>query len=351
MQSGNMIQRGLSVAACLSLFIAFSLSSDAGVYVNPVVNADYPDPGVFWDPKTSLWWAAATGCASASGNCFAQRVSTDLARWSEPVGYIFPTMPSWSDGSTAWAPEIHITNAGTYNAYFATRNKQGTLVVGVAVAKQAAGPFEDVLGAPFIQAPSGSCFGVIDPTFFRDHTGTQWVVFKEDGNSCGKPTNIYAAMVDETGTIFKSGWVLMISNDPSSWEGGCTEAPWVMRNETTGDLFLFYSGSYFNVPSYSIGVARSTSGSMLGPWVKYENNPIIRSAPGAGTPGSKLHYGPGHCSVVVPRDSPSTWALVYAAEVPGGGARNGMLDVLSWTNDGWPVVAGRYPSNTTQPIP
>jgi beta-xylosidase len=32
-----------------------------------------------------------------------------------------------------------------------------------------------------------------DPTFFRDDDGKQYLVFKEDSNSIGKPTHIYIA--------------------------------------------------------------------------------------------------------------------------------------------------------------
>ena len=129
------------------------------------------------------------------------------------------------------------------------------------------------------------------------------------------------------------------------------QAPWVMRNASTGSLFLFYSGSSYNQPSYALGVARSTTGDIRGPWVKFSGNPILHSAPGAGQKGSTLHYGPGHCSVVAAGKS-GAWAFVYAAEQPGGAARNLMLDAVAWTPGGWPVGShGEEPSDVSEPIP
>ena len=91
-----------------------------------------------------------------------------------------------------------------------------------------------------------------------------------------------------------------------------------------------------------------------GGWDKNPNNPILRSAPGAGSAGSPLHYGPGHCSVLELHTTAGHYAVVYAAEQPGGsGARNLMLDTVTWGQDGWAVMVtgGGYPSNTSLPIP
>lgn len=124
-----------------------------------------------------------------------------------------------------------------------------------------------------------------------------------------------------------------------------------MRNASTGDLFLFYSGASYNQPTYALGVARSSNGTIEGSWQKYSSNPVLHSAPGAGKKGSSLHYGPGHCSVVAAGAS-GDWAFVYAAEQPGGSARNLMLDAVAWTPDGWPIGAhGEEPSSIPEPVP
>jgi len=323
----------------------------AGSYVNPTLLGDFPDPGALWDAATGLYWVGTTG--GNSEGIFPLHSSVDLVAWKDE-GSVFPTSwPSWA-GTTCWAPELHITADGNHVVYFVTNSrKSGKLVVGAAISTTGVqGPYKDVLGGPLVETASSDCFGAIDPTFFKDPAdGTQYVVWKEDGNSCGQPTPIKAAPVAANGTTFTGPAVQLISNDPSSWEGGITEAPWIMAVGNT--YTLFYSGNAYNQPSYAIGVARGAS-MTTGGWDKNPNNPILRSAPGAGSAGSPLHYGPGHCSVLELHTTAGHYAVVYAAEQPGGsGARNLMLDTVTWGQDGWAVMVtgGGYPSNTSLPIP
>jgi xylan 1,4-beta-xylosidase len=322
----------------LPFLCASALASAPATYINPVLGGDVPDPGVV--AYGGLFYAFTTG------GRFARHTSPDLGTWSA-AGSLFDesTWPTWADGGTAWAPEVHlIPSTGRYVAYFVSRLlATGELCIGAAEGASPDGPFAD-RGAPLLRSPAGSCFGVIDPTLYWDEaSSTSYVVFKEDGNSCGKPTNIYAASLDKEGTTVTGTWQYLITND-APWEKGVTEAPWVMRNGTI--LYLFYSGSSYNEVAYAIGVARSTRG-IAGPWAKYASNPVLHSAPGAQPDGQ--HYGPGHCSVVAVGGG---WAMLYAAEEPGGsGRRNMLLDGVVWTADGWPVVAGGVPSNTTQPLP
>ena len=327
----------------VSLLLSLAASVHSASYTNPVLTGDVPDPGVI-RADDGTWWAATTG-GNGKGSYFAVHTSADLASWV-PAGYLFnaTTWPSWADG-TAWAPEVHAVSPGSYVAYFVSRIK-GVLAVGAASSNSLAGPFID-RGAPLVQSPAGSCYGVIDPTYWADSEGTRWVVWKDDGNNCGHPTNIYAAPLSADGLNITGKPTLLITNNASSWEQGVTEAPWVI--ERGGYTYLFYTGSVYNQPSYAIGVARSATG-MAGPFVKYAANPVLRSAPGAGSPGSHLHFGPGHCSVV--RLTSGNFAFVYAAEAPDrSGARNLMLDAIEWSADGWPTVAGGVPSDSPQPVP
>ena len=315
-----------------------------GTYTNPVVLGDVPDPGVI---RVNGSWLAATTGGDGRGSYFQIHASEDLASWA-PAGYLFSaaTWPRWADG-TAWAPEVHEVSPGAFVVYFVSKI-DGVLAVGAASASSPAGPFTD-RGAPLVRAPAGACFGVIDPTYWLDPaSGQRYVVFKDDGNSCGQHTNIYAAPLSADGLNVTGAATLLMTNDAASWEGGCTEAPWVVqRGQYT---YLFYTGSVYNQPSYAVGVARSSAG-ILGPFVKNPANPLLRSAPGA-TPGNSLglHYGPGHVSVVALASGGH--AIVYAAEEPSGsGRRNIMLDAIVWNAAGWPTVAGGVPSDTPQPVP
>ena len=75
------------------------------------------------------------------------------------------------------------------------------------------------------------------------------------------------------------------------WEEGIVEAPWFY--EEGGWYYLFYSGCGYNRDCYAVGVARSKSA--LGPYEKYENNPILKTRI---PKTSETWEGPGHCSII-----------------------------------------------------
>jgi hypothetical protein len=99
-----------------------------------------------------------------------------------------------------------------------------TLVVGAAasVTSSPLGPYTD-RGAPLVLPPAGACFGVIDPTFYHDAAASQsYVIFKHDGNSCDKPTGIYAAALSSDG-LNVTGLPQLLITDDTAWEHGITE--------------------------------------------------------------------------------------------------------------------------------
>jgi len=331
-------------------------NNNGGTYINPLIMEDVPDPGVVYDDPSKTYLAATTG-GNGNGGCFPIHSSPTLGNDWVLSGSVFNSssdLPSWSDKVTCWAPEIHFIAAKkTYVVYYAARLSSGTgeLCVGVAesLSSSPLGPYKDS-GKPLILSPPGSCFGVIDPTYHFDVASTKsYVIYKHDGNSCGQPTSQYAQLLADDGMSLDTSQkpIFLITNDPRTWENNLVEAPWMIQRGS--DLFLFFGGGGgYDTPGYSVGVARSSSGLLTGPWEKNPANPVLRTFPGGGTNGSPLHYGPGHTSVIISQDG--TYAYVYAAWGPDKqGGRNLMLDSISWTSDGWPALT--YISNTTQPLP
>jgi GH43 family beta-xylosidase len=79
---------------------------------------------------------------------------------------------------------------------------------------------------------------------------------------------------------------LMIKPD-QGWEqqkGQVVEGAEVIKHK--GTYYLTYSGSHFESPDYAVGYA--TSRSPLGPWKKFEFNPIMKST-------SYAHGSAHHC--------------------------------------------------------
>ena len=311
--------------------LSFRYEQCGGLYTNPVIPGDCPDPGVLHDGATYVLTCTSDNAADA----FPIYTSPDLAHWT-PVGHVFPSSsrPAWANG-LFWAPEIHRVGA-QYVAYFSARaTADGKLSIGAATAPTALGPFTD-RGAPLLHDAST---GLIDASEINAPDGTPYLLWKEDGNATSAPTPIHAQALAPDGVTLVGARATLITND-QPWEGPTTEGPFMV--EHGGEFFLFYSGNSFADATYAVGVARGPS--PLGPMTK-ATGPILV------TGGAWV--GPGHCSVV---DAPSGGtAIVYHAWPSGcvnqqGCGRETMLDAIAWGADGWPsVVLG--PSSTTRPIP
>jgi hypothetical protein len=132
----------------------------------------------------------------------------------------------------------------------------------------------------------------------------------------------------------------LFRND-AHWEGGVIEGPFVLRRD--GWFYLFYSGNGCcgRGCNYALGVARSRK--LLGPWEKYERNPVLdRNA---------RWKCPGHGSIVQDPQG-RDWLLyhAYAAEGAVASGRQGLLDEVRWEN-GWPVINGGAGPSTNAPAP
>ena len=319
------------------LFLAVPLSLHAATYTNPVLGGDHPDPGVLYDPTSRLYYLTHT--SGDAGTHYPIFSSPDLVTWT-PEGAVFPPgaagAPTWA-ASDYWAPEIHAFQ-GSYRAVFTARNKGGVLSVGIATAPTPTGPWTDG-GVPVVTSANFS-MGYIDATLWLEDPAAPWLVWKRDANdpahcSGACPTYIYAAPLnaDATALLPGSSWTVLLQQD-AAWEGNLVEAPWLYRHNST--LYLFFSGSSYNNANYAVGVARSTSGTILGPWLKNPLNPVLHTASiPAGTPP----YGPGHCSVVTD-GSGGAWFVYHAWEGKNGAeGRSVLVDPVVWGADGWPVPA------------
>lgn len=285
---------------------------------NPIIPGDHPDPTIiragneYWTASTSGDWAPE----------FPLYHSTDLRHWT-PAGAIFPKPPAWASGSF-WAPEL-VNDHGHILVYYVGRKRAGPLCVAVATAPHPKGPYTD--DGPLVCQPDGS----IDPAMARDEHGRPFLIWKEDGNSIGKPTPIWAQPLMDDLIHLAGTPTQLIVNAPSTWEGGVVEAPYIMRHD--GHFYLFYAGNACcgTACRYAEGVARADH--LLGPWTKDPANPIIR-------PNSNWKC-PGHGTAV---ETPSGQDYFIYHAYPAAGTvylgRESVLDRITWSHDGWPIING-----------
>jgi arabinan endo-1,5-alpha-L-arabinosidase len=308
--------------------LSFEYTQCGGLYTNPVIPTDCPDPGVLLDGDHYVLTCTSNDAADA----FPIYTSPDLATWTL-VGHVFPSghWPAWAK-QNFWAPEVHKVGS-SYVVYFTARGADGMLAIGAASASSALGPFTD-LGAPLIHDAS---MGLIDASEINAPTGP-YVLWKEDGNAIGKPTPIHAQPLAANGLSLVGSPSTLITND-QAWEGPVTEAPFMI--EQAGTFYLFYSGNSYANATYAVGVARASA--PTGPFTKAGAPILVTGGP---------WVGPGHCSVV---ETPAgDTAIVYAAWQQGcvnaaGCGRLDLVDEIHWQN-GWPSVP-LAPSSNSRPLP
>src|SRR4051812_22097672 len=195
---------------------------------NPVIPGDVPDPSVirvgddYWATGTSSEWAPQ----------FPIFHSKDLVTW-EQAGAVFEVPPAWTEANY-WAPEL-VHDQDQFFVFYAARKRGGPLCVGVASSSRPQGPYAD--HGPLVCDPDGS----IDGALARDEHDVPYLVWKQDGNSHGAPTPIWAQQLAEDRTRFAEGSARkqLIVND-APWEGGVVEGGFVMRRD--GWFYLFYAG-------------------------------------------------------------------------------------------------------------
>ena len=127
----------------------------------------------------------------------------------EEVGDALPQLPEWAAQGLTWAPSI-LQHGSTFVLYNTARYAEvGLQCISRAVSDSPESPFTDDSTVPFIcQTELG---GSIDPSPFIDIDGKAYLLWKNDGNCCGKPVNIWIHNFGEADESF----ILKTNCDPS----------------------------------------------------------------------------------------------------------------------------------------
>lgn len=224
-----------------------------------VLPGTYPDPSVVKVGDT--YWASAT--TSNWFPAFPLLYSTDLVNWKQK-GYIFNKIPDWAD-YYFWAPEISYDKGKVY-VYYTAHKKNGGLCVGVASADKPEGPYRD--HGPLVCEDLGS----IDAFPIRDRNGKLYLIWKEDANSVGEPTPIWACEMNEERTALMGQKKELFRNN-APWEKSLVEGVSIIYHDDYFYAIYAAAGCCGSGCSYISGVARAKN--LLGPWEKYKNNPIL----------------------------------------------------------------------------
>lgn len=253
-------------------------------------------------------------------------VSKDLVNWEQK-----PKVFTWQYGG-AWAPDVFYNKRGDgkFYLYYTVNappqgNQKGKKQIGVAVADSPLGQFKD-MGILIDDS--------IDAHMFQDDDGCYYLYYAE-------LTGGFKIKVQPMKTpIEKKGDPIEVIRPTEEWEkisGDVTEGPFMLKRN--GIYYLMYSGTGANSPNYGIGYA--TAKSPLGPFKKYEKNPIARR-------GEKV-LGPGHHSVVEGPDGRLWMVYHQKASTNIGWDRFIAIDPLWFDENG--VIHVKTTRGTDEPAP
>ncbi|HEY1113862.1 MAG TPA: family 43 glycosylhydrolase [Chitinophagaceae bacterium] len=304
----SLVNRTRTAAVLMAFLHLLLLRTSAQQLVLP---GDYPDPSVVKIGDT--YWASAT--TSNWMPAYPLLKSKDLVNW-QTTGAVFNVLPSWVD-YYFWAPEITYDNGKVY-IYYSAHKKDGNLCVGIASADRPEGPYKD--HGPIICQPVGS----IDAFPMRDKDGKLYMIWKEDANSVRKPTPIWIQELNEERTALVGEKKELFRNE-APWEANLVEGVSMIRHDDYFYAFYAAAGCCGAGCSYQSGIARAKS--LLGPWEKYANNPILTNEGGWKCPG----HG-------TPVEKDGKYYFLYHAYDTAGGVytgRQGLLKEFAFTEDGW----------------
>lgn len=190
---------------------------------------------------------------------------TDLQHWEGPFPAFRPPAGFPSDRNF-WAPEVHAYR-GRYYMFASFKSAEARRGTQILVADTPRGPFLPVSDGPATPRE----WECLDGTLYVDNSGQPWMVFCHewvqvgDGEICAVPlSEDLSAPTGEPRLLFHASeapWALELNS--KGRRGYVTDGPWLHR-QASGDLLMLWSS--FGTGGYTVGVAKSASGDILGPW-------------------------------------------------------------------------------------
>lgn len=218
------------------------------------------------------------------GTGFDAYVSDDLNYWDGPYPVFRPDSGFFSD-TNFWAPEVYAYDGQYY--MFATFRRKDNRLLGTAVlaSKQPLGPY-----VPHSDGPvTPKSWSSLDGSLYLDDAMQPWMVFCHewqqvtDGEICAVrlSTDLKQAS-GEPEVLFRASeapWTTpYVSPTYPDRDNYVTDGPFLFRT-SSGELCMLWAGFIDN--RYALGLARSSSGQLSGPWL-HKAEPLYRNDGGHG---------------------------------------------------------------------
>ena len=283
-------------------------------YTNPLTTEDgkvvrIADPFIYH--HEGMYYLTGT-TKNGELNMFEYFTSPDMVTWSAG-GILFKPAEGHIGTAAFWAPEVKYYKGKFYLTYSCLDKQKGRLLSCLAVSETPEGPFKELY----------------TPWFDLGHSAIDCHIFVDD-DAAKTPYLYYSKNGNQDGYSFGTNYVVELTQDLSQFVGEprlaiepdqewekvnwaknrCNEGATVIKHD--GIYYMTYSGNDTGYNHYGVGVA--TAPHPLGPWTKYEHNPIRTT---------NLEIGvssPGHNSIVASPDGKQLY-IVYHRHADAHGPR------------------------------
>jgi xylan 1,4-beta-xylosidase len=294
-----------------------------GRYLNPVMSGDRPDPNILKDGEDYY--------ATFSSFLYYPAVvvwhSRDLVNWT-PVG---PALAA--PLGSIWALDI-AKHDGRYFIYIPVFNATAPEFKNPGIPCKIFVVHADSMHGPWSEPVDLNIKGYIDPGHAVGEDGKRYLFLNG-----GARVRLSDDGLRRDGPIEQvyGGWPI-----PDAWvvEAPALEGPKLLHRDGWFYLFCGEGGTAGPPTSHMVTVARSRS--IHGPWVNCPHNPIVRTVS-----RDEPWWSRGHGTPV--QGPAGDWWLVYHGYENGFRTlgRQMLLERMTWTDDGWPLVQG---GDLSQPL-
>lgn len=225
------------------------------------ITSNLKQPVALADPFIMLYDNTYYAYGTNDKDGIAVYLSNDLVHWEKETRLALHKDESWGD-KWFWAPEVYyIPQKKQFYMYYSVDEH-----ISVATSDLPTGPFRQDIKKPIIE--DEKC---IDNSLFIDDDGKAYLSFVRftDGN------NIWVAEMESDLKTIRKETMKPCIHVTEEWEndlGRVTEGSFIVKHK--GIYYMIYSANDFNSQNYGVGYATATS--PMGPWVKYDKNPIFQ---------------------------------------------------------------------------
>ncbi|GIO53978.1 glycoside hydrolase family 43 protein [Paenibacillus cineris] len=230
------------------------------------------DPFVLPLPEEGRYYLYGSTDANiwGRGTGFDAYISNDLEDWDGPYPVFRPGADFYSD-TNFWAPEVYALHDKFYMFATFRRRDNGRLGTSVLSSPGPLGPFMPHSSGPV----TPEAWSSLDGSLFMDPEGQPWMIFCHewqqvgDGEVCamrlssdlsepaGEPITLFRASEAPWTTPYESPRYKETVNY-------VTDGPFLFRGES-GHIYMLWASFIDN--RYALGVARSATGGVTGPWI------------------------------------------------------------------------------------